>query len=375
MRAGGRRGRAVVAAVVMQSWSAGTALAQMPPGAAAPDAAPPPDSTPMVDVTIIAGGDDTDPLLGSIRELLGRLGLGVEAHGVAVPPGPVGPGDRLAVWIDLGSRFEAVTVVRRGRTEVRRTIPRDSSPAIVREEIGEAVRSGVEAQLHAEAASNPPPPPPPPVAAPLPPAPPVLVPERPPPPASPGWFALDLTVLAGGGPVATGSGPVARVGGGVVFGSRRRLRPSLAVTAAYFVPFDTVSDVKVHTSVVSLRAVPSIEVVQAPRVGIDVGVGGGVDIVSVSSSPGDDPAMPVAHVPDSVDPILTALATAYLELAPSVAFTLVLGTDFDFDRPRYFVAAPGGDGDVLVPWRARPFAMVGFTFTAVGGELFAARTP
>ena len=94
--------------------------------------------------------------MGTIRELLGRLGLGVEPHLVAVAsPAPSAGGPAgLSVWIDLASRYEAVAIVRRGRTEVRRTIARDSSPAIVREEIGEAVRSGVEAQLLSDEAST-----------------------------------------------------------------------------------------------------------------------------------------------------------------------------------------------------------------------------
>ena len=199
MQRAARRGPAVVAAVLIQSWCASTALAQTPQGATVPDAAPPPDSTRMVDVTIIAGGDDADTLLGSIRELLGRLGLGVDPHVVAVAPPlqPPQPTAGLSVWVDLASRYEAVTIVRNGRSEVRRTIPRDSSPAIVREEIGEAVRSGVEAELQADAARNAPPPPAP-SAPPAPAPPPVAGPEKlPPPPTSPRWFALDLTVFGG----------------------------------------------------------------------------------------------------------------------------------------------------------------------------------
>jgi hypothetical protein len=330
----------------------------------------------MVDVTIIAGGDDADPLLGSIRELLGRLGLGVDPHVVAVasPLQPPQPTAGLSVWVDLASRYEAVTIVRNGRREVRRTIPRDSSPSIVREEIGEAVRSGVEAELQADAARNAPPPPTP-SALPSPAPPPVAGPEKlPPPPTSSRWFALDLMVFGGGGPLATNSGPVARIGGGVVIGSRRRLRPSLTVTAAYFVPFDAArSDVQARATFVSLRAVPSIEVLHTPWLGLNVGAGGGVDIISVDSSQlNNDPTVAPQTVRDRVDPILTALATAYLALAPSVAFTIVLGTDVDFVPPEYVIAPRS---DVLHPWLVRPFALAGFTFTAVGSELFAARTP
>ena len=65
------------------------------------------------------------------------------------------PASGLSVWIEPGVALRSsTTIVRRGSTEVRRTIARDSSPAIVREEIGEAVRSGVEAQLLSDAATS-----------------------------------------------------------------------------------------------------------------------------------------------------------------------------------------------------------------------------
>jgi hypothetical protein len=373
MRATARRGRAVVAAFLIPAWCAGNALAQ--PGPLAPDAGPSPDASRIVDVTVIAGGDDAEPIIGSLRELLGRLGLDVEPHVVASAPAPPPPETSgLSVWVDLASRYEAVTIVRHGRSEVRRTIPRDSSPAIVREEISEAIRSGVEAALQADEAQNTPAPPTP--VAPPPAAPPTAMPEilPPVPPTSSPWFALDVTMLAGGGPVADSSA-AARFGGGVVVGSRRRFRPSLAVTAAYFAPFDgTESVAKATATIVSLRAVPSIEVLHASWLGLNVGVGGGVDIISVHASQ-IGTIVPVPSVADRVDPIVTALATAYVELAPSVAFTIAAGTDIDFYPPRYEVV--GGTQPIfpLDPWLVRPFALAGFTFTAVGSELFAARVP
>jgi hypothetical protein len=372
MRAWVRRGRIVVTAVSMAFGCAGFAHAQVPQGGSVPDASPPPESMRTVDVTIVAGGDDADPLMGTIRELLGRLGLGVEPHLVAAPPPavePVGPA-ALSVWIDLASRYEAVAIVRRGRTEVRRTIARDSSPAIVREEIGEAVRSGVEAQLLSDE-----PPSPAPTAAPLsPPGPAPAGPETAPRTATNRWFALDLTMLAGGAPVADGSGFVPRVGGGVVLGSRRRLRPSVTLTATYVVPFEAgIPNVVTHATIVSLRAVPAIEVLHTSWLGVNVGAGGGVDVISVETTLGTS----VSPQPFSnrVDPILTALATAYFELAPGVAFTLVAGVDVDFVPPQYAVSDPGvgADHDIPSPWHVRPVALAGFTFTAVGNELFAAR--
>ena len=122
----------------------------------------PPASTRTLDVTLVEAGDDAGLLMDTIRELVGRLGLGVVPHRVSgadarADAGPQPPG--LSVWIDLGSRYDVLTVVHNGPIEVRRTIPRDASPAIVREEIGEAVRSAVESQLLADESPSPPPPP------------------------------------------------------------------------------------------------------------------------------------------------------------------------------------------------------------------------
>jgi hypothetical protein len=367
MRVMTRRGRTVVAAVSMGICFARSALAQV-----APDAGPPR----TVDVTIVAGGDDAEPLMGTIRELLGRLGLSVDPHIVTaaeVPSATNAPAG-LSVRVDLVSRYEAVATVRRGNQEVRRTIPRDSSPAIVREEIGEAVRSGVEVQLLSEAAEHAAPPAP---ATPLPaPAPPSTPADLPPPSASSvRWAALDLAVLAGGGPIASNEVFVTRLGGAAVIASRRGLRPSLTLSGAFFVPFQPeLSGVMMRTTIVSFRAVPGIEVVHASRIAVDVGAGVGLDVISVGPSAGNGTLVQLEPGSSRVDPMLTALATGYAAITPGIAFTLEVGGEVDLAFPQYSAEGPGG-GDILDPWPVRPFALAGFTFTTFGSALFAARTP
>ncbi len=373
MRAAARRGRAVVTAVSMVLCFTRSALAQAPQGA--PDASPQ-DSTRTVDVTIIAGGDDAEPLMGTIRELLGRLGLGVEPHilaSAAELPSSAGP-TGLSVRVDLASRYEAFATVRHGNDEVRRTIPRDSSPAIVREEIGEAVRSGVEAELLSEAAHQAPPP-----AAPAPaPAPvpaPTAVDMTPAPASTVRWAALDLAVLAGGGPIATGAEFVPRLGGAAVIASRRGLRPSLTLSGAFLVPFDsTFESVTMRTTIVSLRAVPGIEVLRVSRVAVDAGAGVGFDVISVDPSASPDAHVHIAEGSTRVDPVLTALVTGYAAITPGIAFTLAVGGEVDLASPQYSVDG-AVVGNILVPWRVRPFALAGFTFTTLGSALFAVRTP
>jgi hypothetical protein len=353
-------------------------LAQVPEGGPAASVQ---DSTRTVDVTIVDGGDDADLLMDTIRELVGRLGLGVTPHRVSASEGqsvsslPAG----LSAWIDLGSRYDAMTIVRNGPTEVRRRIPRDASPAIVREEIGEAVRSAVEAQLLTDATPSAP------VASSAPPAPtsagPVVIEAPRAPAASSHGLALDVTTLAGAGAIASNSGLVAHVGGGLVVASRRELRPSLSMTAEYIVPFDALASngVNASTSFVSLRAVAAVEVLHRSWIAIDVGAGGGVDVITVNPSVASASSAGLAFtaegdVPTHVDPVVTARASAYFALAPGVAFTLVAGSDVDLKSLHY--AFDGvRSGDVLVPWHVRPAVLAGFTFTALGSGLFATRVP
>jgi len=353
-------------------------------------------STRTLDVTLIDGGDDAGLLMDTIRELVRRLGLGLVPHtvtagvsaGDASADAGTSPPAGLAVSVDLASRHEVVVIVRNGPIEVRRTIPRDASPAIVREEISEAVRSAVESQLLADETPRPPTPAPP---ASPPPVAPIVVTESPSPSPSPSpsssrGLAVDLTTLAGAGGIADGPGPVPHVGGGFVVGSRHKWRPSVSVTGEYV--FDTsysrVPSVTSHASLVSLRALPALEVVHGSWIALDVGAGAGIDIIAVSATTSGTTnasttisAEPV--VPTRVDPVLTARATAYVALAPGVALTVVVGGDVDLAPTRHYLINGVVDGaldpDVFVPWRVRPVVLAGFTFTAAGSGLFAARVP
>jgi hypothetical protein len=103
--------------------------------------------------------------------------------------------------------------------------------------------------------------------------------------------------------------------------------------------------------------------------------GAGIDILSVdSTNASGPPGVRLESVPTYVDPILTALATAYVALTPGVVFTLIAGAEMDLAPPGYYVG-PGPAMATLAPWRVRPVVMAGFTFTALGGGLFAARAP
>jgi hypothetical protein len=398
----GQLRRGVLAALCAGVFASQTARAQ---DLSAPraDSVPPALSRAVVDVTVAAGGNDAGPLVETIRELLGRLGINVNAQLVAHSGSPAEAASDFPlarVRIDLESPREAKVLVygRTGEVALRQSFARDASPAVVREEVADAVRSAVEAQLlrdpqraaaapAASAASAPPeapivstpppppvPPPPPPAAEPPPPEPPRN--EAPTPP--PAWMrglALDVTALAGAGPFAGGSGPVPRIGGGVIVASRRWLRPSLSVTGEYMAPFDTSLSpqlVTAHVSNVAVRAIPAIQVFHASWIAVDVGVGGGVDVLTVGQRGVTLPARSLAAPAPNVDPILCGVLAGHLGLTPGVALTLVVGSDMDVVAylPNYVVQNSKAPYEVMTPWRVRPFLLAGFAFTALGGRRF-----
>ena len=144
----------------------------LPAWGAHAQSAPAPDD---VDVTLIGGGD-VDSLVDTIHELVGRLGLTLTPHIAKTAADVVpAPSARVIVEIDFTAPGEIVLSVRSDAAHAagRRRIARDGSASVVREEVADAVRSMVEAQLMAgeapdagpapsETAEPPPPPPPPP---------------------------------------------------------------------------------------------------------------------------------------------------------------------------------------------------------------------
>jgi hypothetical protein len=171
---------------------------------------------------------------------------------------------------------------------------------------------------------------------------------------------------------------VPRIGGGVTVASRRWLRPSLAVTGEYMAQFDVSSSpvVTAHVSNVSVRAIPSIQVFHASWIAVDVGVGGGVDVLTIGQIAVTPPAHGRGTPPPNVDPILCGVLAGHLGLTPDVALTLAVGSDVDLASPQlHYVVEYGNPGTppsgVLIPWQVRPFLLAGFAFTALGERRFA----
>jgi hypothetical protein len=371
----------------------------------AQEAASPPARR-VVEVLVAGGGTDAASLDDTVRELLGRLTLVMESQAVghidaddATFRSTARPSLLARVGIDLRAHDIAVITIvdgRSGEVTVRRSIRRDGPAAVVREEVAHVVQAAVDPMLLAErdrAAAAPPPAPPPPAASPAPP--PVAAPAPVAPPlvaaldASPtrdraagaqeghAPLALDLSTMAGAGTFASGAGAVARAGGGAALVWRRGVRPSIGLGAQYVFPFETGSDLALaHVGVASFRGLAGLELYGSSTFAIDLGAGGGIDLLQVDPRSNALPADRLGAPTGRVDPIATASVTGHLAIGAGTALSLMFATDVDLASRHWVVEGGGGEPtDAFAPSRVRPLAMIGFTFTAVGDPRFAAREP
>lgn len=341
-------------------------------------------------VSLLVTGPDARVLEDTVRELLARLEVGVVT-------GAARANNLAAVDIQIDALGSAHVVVRssNGSPLIDRIVPRDANAAIQREQIAHAVRGAVEAELLIDeerrarppaatpepAPAPPPAPPEPPPAPPPPPEPPpapAVVAERPAAAEAPGTparsasFAIDVSTFAGAGGVGDGAPAVARVGGAVAIASRSGLRPSLAVEALYAFPFTSGSDtLGARSNLVSLRALPGIEVLRRSWLAVEVAAGGGVDVLSVEPSSTNLPASALRSSTSRVDPVLAGGATGRIAIASDVTFLLTLASDVDLASRHYVFDDRGTRSTVLSPWSVRPTVLAGLSFTAFGEAPFA----
>ncbi len=322
-----------------------------------------------VEVAIAGNAQESAVLEDTIREIFARRGLTVVRTGAARDA------VLARVVVDLAAEGGARFVVadgRNGQVVLEKTMPREAGDAsIVREEIALAVRSAVESELLHDEQPAPPPPaplPPPPIAS----EPPPDRTSPPPRPSSP--FALDATTFAGAGWVADATGPVSRVGAGVALAWRRGWRPSLALAFTYAVPFETsTSLVESHADLVGIRAIPSIEVARTKWLAIELGLGGGVDLLSVEPR---SRVLPPAYLGSSTtrgDAVLTGTVTARAAVASGVTLALTAATDIDPATRDYVLDDGATRARVFALWHFRPTLLLSLGVTALGDGPFEAR--
>jgi hypothetical protein len=299
------------------------------------------------------------------------------------------------VGIDLRARDRAIVTIVDGRTgdvTVRRDVRRDGTPAVLREELAHVVQAAIDPMVVAErdranAAAAPavePPaaePPAPPAPAPAPSSPPEAPrPEAPralPSGRSIAPLALDVAVTAGVGSFADGAAVVPRAGGAVALVVARGLRPSVGLSAAYLFPFEAGSEVTLaHVDATLLRATAGIELVRAGAFAVDLGLGGGLDLLGVEPRSNVLPASRLGSPTRRADPVVAGGATGYLSIGAGTSLSLLLGADVDLASRHWVLESDSGvQTEAFSPSRVRPVATLGLSFTPLGDARFAALEP
>lgn len=70
--------------------------------------------------------------------------------------------------------------------------------------------------------------------------------------------------------------------------------------------------------------------------------------------------------------MLSAIVTAYANLAPGVELFLAAGLDVDLASRSYVMSDGRSNVSVLSPWQERPIVLAGLAFSAVGDTRFSA---
>lgn len=336
------------------------------------------EPTNVVELSIASGGDAIDAIEAeridaSVRELLGRLAVIVASSGTTSVTKPVA---RAAITLlDTREAEIVVTAANGGVLLMRRS--RAPTATILREQVAHEVQIAVEAALlspppppSAESApppSPPPPPAPPPSAEPAPAA--ASASARA--PARARSYAFEVGTFAGGSLFAR-SQAAARVGAEVTLASRRGRRPSVTLAGAYLLPFETEADlVASRASAAMLRLVPTLQIYGGRSVAVDLGVGGGIDILTVAPRTAVLPRGALLGATTIADPVISAAATVHVAIVSAVVLDLSAGADIAPIGHRWVLARGREEEDIFVPFRLRPGVSVGISFAALGERRFA----
>jgi hypothetical protein len=336
-----------------------------------------------VQLAIAASDDEASAMVETLRELVGRLGLGLRAVRSDAPPWtaptvtPAPRDERARIWIDERTPDHVRVVVSSSRegspsAPVERVVPRGETSTITTEEVAHVVHATLESLLATEG-------PAPESAAPKAPK-----TDSPPAPASPAavrdesarpathpfsrGVGLDLAGFVTGRQWADHAGPIVGGGGAVDLGlGRGRWRPELWVSGAYDSAFASQSpEATLQTSVTSIRAVPGVAVSPLRVLQVALGAGAGMDVLHTVPR---DPAASVELRPAKtlVDPVITGLVSARIRIL-SVA-RLIVGAEVDYDFAAHKYTARDASGNpiaVLEPWLVRPSAMIGLCVPLAG---------
>lgn len=328
-------------------------------------------------------GDTDGAMSSSLRELLNRVGMSLRS----IDGNVEGSANALArVSVDLQTRDPSVVIVDLRTNEVvaKKTV-HAVSRRVALEELALFVRFTLDSLVEQErirtleadaaiedaATDTPDASPEPDVATvdvsprPVVVAPPVAERDASPPPA-PTRVGFDLGVF---GTAQAFSPEIPMLGGvgidaSVAFG-RGRFRPAITFSGAYFARNSTTFDgVAIHAGLVSFRSLPSFALYDGRLLSVDVGLGGGMDVVNIdahSQKIGTNLQDVTAAVP-----VGTLAFLGRVPLGSRAAFTFDLLGDADIARREYVVMVDANPVSVVRPLPVRVSALLGISVRLAG---------
>jgi hypothetical protein len=324
---------------------------------------------------VIAGSDEEAVALAeSLRELVGRLGLRLQADRGDAPPwaadsrSAAGQHERARVWIDARPTdgvHVAISAARGGwfDSSVERVVPRGDAAPIVTERVAHVIHATLESLLaQSEPGASP---------SPVPPSTegPSGASHDEAPQRRAAGLGLDAAFFASCRGLASSSGPV--FGGGAALDVVARnvtLRPSLWLAGIVQESFDAQGqDMVLETSVASFRALPGVELLRLPVLDVDLGAGVGLDLFHVIPRDARRPSLQLESPTTQADPVLEGQLISRIRVARSARLLVGVQLDYDFGAHRYTAIDRFGNPQaVLEPWAARPAAILGFCIPFAG---------
>jgi hypothetical protein len=138
--------------------------------------------------------------------------------------------------------------------------------------------------------------------------------------------------------------------------------------ASYTLPFDA-GDPRAlaDASVINLRALPSVQVIELSRASFGLGLGLGADIVSVSAR-SNVPNAVTQPVSVRADAVVSPTVMFRLGLARNVALSASVALDVGLSSRVWVAEENGNRFGVFSPFRVRPMGLVGLDFAAFGDD-------
>lgn len=188
--------------------------------------------------------------------------------------------------------------------------------------------------------------------------------------ASSPW-ALDFTTRGGMALFSKDTPAIAQVGATLAIAKNGPFRPSLTASGSYSLPVEVGNSwVKARVSTVGFRLIPTLTLWSTHMLALDIGVGGGIDVISISPQSNRLPASRLWGPPARVCGVGSALGGLEIRISGSATAGAKLGIDADFSKLRWVTEEGGAHESILAPSHWRPFGWLGLSFTAVGRGRF-----